>query len=117
MEELHDLSVNLHSLARVQNCINWQKSRMNWLKEGDAYSKKFHDVMSKWRRQNAINVVYVDGVRVEGVQNIRAAVFHYFSTLFKIAGHVRPGVDGLNFQKLSYTEVGNLTKPFSLEEV
>jgi hypothetical protein len=63
MEELHDLSANLHSLARVPNSINWQKSRMNWLKEIDANSKKFHGVMSKRRRQNAINVVFVDGVR------------------------------------------------------
>jgi len=29
LEELHDLSVNMHSLARVQNSINWQMSRMN----------------------------------------------------------------------------------------
>jgi len=31
LEELHDLSVNLHSMARVQNSINWKKARMNWL--------------------------------------------------------------------------------------
>jgi len=29
----------------------------------------------------------------------------------------RPGVDGLPFRKLSFGESGNLTKPFSLEEV
>jgi hypothetical protein len=49
-EELHDLAVNLHSLARAQNSINWQKSRLNWLKEGDANSKFFHGYMSS-RRQ------------------------------------------------------------------
>jgi exonuclease III len=42
--ELHDLSVNLHSLAQVQNSINWQKSRMHWLREGDANFKFFHVV-------------------------------------------------------------------------
>ena len=29
VEELHNLSFQLHSSARVQNSINWQKSRMN----------------------------------------------------------------------------------------
>lgn len=40
IEELHALSVNLHSLARIPNNINWQKSRMHWLQEGHANSKK-----------------------------------------------------------------------------
>ena len=74
-EELHDLSVNMHSLARAQNSIKWQMSRMNWLKEGDANTKFFHGYMSSRRRHNAINVVSVDGVSVDGVQNIRAAVY------------------------------------------
>ena len=44
--ELHDLSVNLHSLLRVQTNMCWQQERMNWLKEDDANSKKNHGVMS-----------------------------------------------------------------------
>ena len=39
--ELHELSLNLHSMARLQNSINWQNSRMQWLEEGDANSKFF----------------------------------------------------------------------------
>jgi len=48
--ELHDLSVSLQYMARMQNNTNWQKSRMNWSKEGDANSKKFHNYMSHRRR-------------------------------------------------------------------
>jgi len=94
VSELRGLSLTLHSLARLQNSMNWQKSRLNWLKEGDANSKIFHGYMSQRRRQNAINVVFVDGGTVEGVHNIRAAVFHHFSTHFKKAGVDRPTVDG-----------------------
>jgi len=117
VQELHDLSVNLHSLARTLNSVNWQNSRMKWLKEGDANSKFFHGVMSNQRRQNAINMVFVVGVRVEGVHDIRAAVFNHFSSHFKAFGPVRQGVEGLSFRKLNGVQASNLTKPFSLVEV
>ena len=46
VQELHELSVNLHSMARTQTRINWHKARMNWLREGDANSKKIHGMLS-----------------------------------------------------------------------
>lgn len=101
VDELHELFVNLHSMAQVQNSVNWQKSRMNLLQEGDANTKFFHGCMSNRRRHNAINTVFVDGVSVEGVHNIRAAAFNHFSSHFKHIGTARPSVDGLMFRKLS----------------
>lgn len=117
VEELYNLSFQLHSTARVQSSINWQKSRLNWLQEGDANTKKFHGVTSTRRRQNAIQMVFVNGMNVEGVQNVRAAVFNHFSSHFKVVTTDRPSVEGLHFHTLSYGEAGNLTKPFSLDEV
>lgn len=99
--ELHDLSLNLHSLARAQNSISWQKSRLHWLHEGDANSKFFHEVMSNFRHHNAIKMVSVGRVNVEGVQNIREAVFDHFSTHFKVVREGRPGIQGLHFRKLT----------------
>jgi len=66
IKELHDLSVNLHFMARVQTSMNWQKGRMNWLQEGDANSKFFHNMMSNRQRRNYINLVHVDDVLVVG---------------------------------------------------
>lgn len=115
--ELHGLSANYHSLARVHNSICWQKSRMKWLKEGDANSKFFHGVMNHRRRHNTISMVSVGGVNVEGVHNIRSATFNHFSNFFKASREVRPDMDGLNFRKISFGEAGTLTKPFNIEEV
>lgn len=112
MKELHDLSLNLHSMSRVLNNINWHKSRLKWLQEGDENSKFFHSVMSNRSHRNAITMVRVDGVSVEGVQNIRAAVFNHFSTHFKNHAAIRPGVEALPFRKLSYGEAGKFNKTF-----
>jgi len=81
-----------------------QKSRMNWLQDGDANSKFFHGYMSNRRRSNAINVVNVDGVYIEGVQDIRAAVFNHFSNHYKIVGSTRPSAESLHFCQLSFSE-------------
>jgi hypothetical protein len=115
--ELHDLSLSLHSLSRVQNSITWQKSRMHWLNEGDANTKFFHGMMSHMRRNNYINLLSVGGVVIEGVQNNRTTVYNHFSSHFQATGEERPSVYGLPFRQLSFGEAGNLTRPFSIEEV
>jgi len=115
--ELQELSVTLHSMSRTQNNISCQQSRLKWLKEGDENSKKIHRIVSSSQRCNAINLVKVDGVNVEGVQGVRAAVFTHISNHFKRQAADRPGVAALPFCKLSYAEAGNLTKPFTVEEV
>ena len=117
LHEIRDLSVELHSMAKVQNSVNWQKSRLNWLKEGDANSKFFHGVMSGRKRHNTINMVLVDGAYVEGVNHVRSAVFTHFSTHFKSSSASRPGVGGLPFRQLSGVDAGSLILPFSQEEV
>jgi hypothetical protein len=115
--ELHDLSENLHSLSRIQTSICWQQSRLRWLQEGDANTKFFNGIMSSRRRRNAIQMLQVNGVQIEGVQNIRATVFNHFSSHFRHIEVEQPRVDNLCFRQLSMTESGNIIRPFTLEEV
>ncbi|CAJ2635027.1 unnamed protein product [Trifolium pratense] len=88
-----------------------------WLKEGDANSKYFHSVLASRRRRNAISVIQVDGVTLEGVNPIRQAVFSHFESHFKASNVERPGVDDLQFKRLTQVEVGGLIKPFTEVEV
>lgn len=62
-------------------------------------------------------MVSVGGVNLEGVHNIREAIFDHFSNHFKVQGVSRFDVSRLNFRKLSNAAVCNLTRPFLLEEV
>ena len=117
VSELHDLSVSLHSLSRIQTSMCWQQARLKWLQEGDANTIFFNGVMSSRRRRNAIQMLQVNGVQVEGVQNVREAVLHHFSSHYKATNVVRPGVEELRFRRQSVAESGTLIRPFSLEKV
>ncbi|PNX58703.1 cysteine-rich receptor-like protein kinase, partial [Trifolium pratense] len=115
--ELHGVSYDIHSLSRLHASISWQQSRSLWLKEGDANSKYFHSVLASRRRRNALSVIQVDGVTLEGVNPIRQAVFSHFESHFQAPNVDRPGVDDLQFKRLDPMEIGGLTKPFSETEV
>lgn len=83
IEELHGVSEELFSLSQINSSICWQQSRMQWLREGDANTKFFHNIMSSRSRQNAIPFFLVDSVLVEGVANVRSAVYnHIFHITF-----------------------------------
>lgn len=78
---LRSSTVDIHSLSRLNTSISWQQSRLSWLKDGDANSKYFHAVLAARRRGNSINYLNVDGLIVEGVIQVREAVFNYFCLL------------------------------------
>jgi len=58
----------------------------------------------------------VHGVLIEGVDNVRSAVFSYFSNQFQARRSKRPSMEALHFRSLSCREGAGLIKPFSLDE-
>jgi len=115
-DELHGVSENIRSLSKLNTSICWQQSRNQWLREGDANSKKFHYAMSSRRRHNALCPVLVDGVMIEGLEPVRHAIFTHFAQHFKSQNVVRPSVSNLQSRSLSMIDGGRLIKPFSMDE-
>ncbi|CAJ2638862.1 unnamed protein product, partial [Trifolium pratense] len=115
--EFQGVSLDIHSLSRLHASISWQQSRSLWLKDGDVNSKYFHSVLASRHRRNAMSVIQVDEVTLEGVEPIRQAVFSHFESHFKAFNVNRPGVDDLQFKRLNHVENGSLIKPFTEAEV
>jgi hypothetical protein len=117
VDELHGLSEDLFSLSRINNSICWQQLRALWFGEGDANTIFFHTTMSNRKRRNVVSSVLVNGVMVEGVDNVRATIHSHFSSHFQSRVEERPSMADLHFRSMSHAEGVGLVKPFSLEEV
>lgn len=105
----------------TRNCsFLWRKSRMEWLKEGDANSQFFHRCVQKRRKVNEILGLNVDGVLVGGVELIREEINRYFENQFQKGGGGRrmPVAWGdIPCSSLSESESNELIAPFSEEEI
>ena len=117
LEEMRNITHDIHSLSRVSASITWQQSRSRWLKDGDANSKYFHSMLSSRRRRNSIVSLMVNGNLVEGVQPIRNAFFSHFQEHFAAQNILRLGAENLLFKQLSYAEGRSLILPFTEAEV
>jgi len=105
MEELYSLS---NKLLCNQNKIGFGREM-----QIESFSMC---LMSSKRRSNAIIKINVNGLQVEGVNNVRSAVFNHFETHFQLSVCASLVMDNLNFKSISMGR-GDLVKHFSLEEV
>lgn len=72
----------LHSCYRLQTAILKQKSRVQWLKEGDANSRFFHRAIQIRNHINSIRTLKMGGSILSTPEIIKSAVLDYFSVFF-----------------------------------
>lgn len=74
---------------QAQEASYWhQRSRVNWLREGDLNTRFFHQSTIQRRRRNMIlKLKAEDGQWVEHPSRVRQMVEDHFQNLFKSEGH------------------------------
>jgi len=60
--------------------------------------------MSNKKRRNVVTSFLVNGVMVEGVENVCAAIHSHFSSHFQSRVEERPSMFDLHFRSLSHAE-------------
>lgn len=94
-----------------------QRSRIQWLKEGDRNTKFFHKVAFSQRSANSILGLTINGVWSQDLGAIGSEVEDYYINLYKEEFPVRPMLDGMEFDCISTAENRMVERAFSKEEV
>jgi hypothetical protein len=108
--QLWHLKINTLSLLA-------QRSRVRWLREGDANSRYFHTCIKSRGKKNFIRALRVGNDWLETPVKIRNATVVYFRQQVASLFWNRPKLDGIVFPNLSPDDNTWLTRPFGMEEI
>ena len=109
----------MDNLSRQEESHWKQKSRIQWLKEGDANTKIFHQTTLQKRRRNQVVAIKENsGGWVENTARIRQIFDEYYIDLFTSSGN-RDWGDVLECitPRVSMTMNDELNAPVSVEEI
>ncbi|GKV38651.1 hypothetical protein SLEP1_g46541 [Rubroshorea leprosula] len=98
--------------------VAWkQKTKLDWVKQGDANSKLFHRIMNSNRRRKMIRGIYKDGAWIEEPSVVKQEVREYFNKIFQEEQWDRPKLGGLQFKQLNEEDSVWLEREVPAEEV
>jgi hypothetical protein len=115
-KELAQLIENLLEQEEIKWC---QRSRTNWIQNGDRHTNFFHNYATARKKKNFIKRINnATGDFLEGTDNIKPLVLDYFTNLFASGNNV---IDPNFLEKISpriTSEMNSkLLAPFTAEEV
>ena len=82
-----------------------QKSRVQWLKEGDKNTKFFHCLANGRRRTNFIGEITLDGRKVTRPYEVKEEIAEFFKSHYSKKNDFRPDISGLDLKRLSDLEI------------
>jgi len=112
-----DLLSQLRRLEEKEEAMLKQKSRVEWIKNGDSNSKFFHSKL-RWRRgRNDLVGIRIDGSWCEDPISVKSQVKQFFGRRFEAPLECKLRLDGVNFSTISECENAMLCGIFTEEEV
>lgn len=117
IKQRKECGIEFWQCARRIESLAHQKSRINWVKEGDANTKYFHAMINYRRKKNSLPGLQVDGVWMEDPNSVKEAVKCFFAQKFKTSRWNRPRLDGVPFKLISEANANLLEENFSAEEI
>ncbi|KAM1239603.1 hypothetical protein ACFX2J_045019 [Malus domestica] len=118
-EEILKLTIEVDLLREQEESFWKQRSRINWLREGDANTLFFHQsTLHRRRRNKVVKILMEDGVWEENPRRVHQVVDDYFINLFTSFGPRDWGqaLDSIN-QIVTDDMNQSLLEPISEEEI
>lgn len=118
-DEIMSLSRTVDYIWRQEECYWQQRSRVQWLNEGDANTKFFHQsTLQRRRRNKVVTLMNSIGEWIDNPCQFRKLVDEYFMELFKSSGQ-REWVDILDcvIPKVTNDMNALLSNEVSMDEV
>ncbi|XP_026420592.1 uncharacterized protein LOC113316654 [Papaver somniferum] len=103
--------------AKLESIRMKQKTKNQWIIEGDHNTSFFHRYANNRRRANTIGSIRVDGDVTEEQSVIASHIQDFYINLYKEDRSNRPFVEDLEFSAISVEESTNLEKRITDEEV
>ncbi|XP_039123300.1 uncharacterized protein LOC120259908 [Dioscorea cayenensis subsp. rotundata] len=113
-----DLSFNLEEIRRQEEIYWRQRSRAQWIKEGDENTKFFHAVANGRKNRNFIPGIIHGGSRIVDPGEIGKVFAAHFNQHFGFQRSSRLRIDFQRlFQLKTAVDLNGLEAPFSVEEI
>jgi len=117
--QIRSIDLNIDALESQEEAMWFQRSRQNWLTEGDKNTAFFHQKATQRRNVNSINKLR-DGNEqwIEDDDQIETLLLHYFSDIYKTRGvHDLGKITGLIQPRITVEMNHRLLQPYTEAEI
>ncbi|XP_057425790.1 uncharacterized protein LOC130719169 [Lotus japonicus] len=117
-KERQQVQAEFWRIAKLNESLLFQKSRLRWIKEGDMNTKYFHSIVNWKRKTDSIVGLVMDGSWVEDVTRVKERVKEFFEEKFQNQPFTRrPRLDGVLFNQIYDEDNRRLCACITLEEI
>lgn len=117
MEIRRSLQEEFWKIAKMHDSLLFQKLRDRWIKEGDANTRYFHNMVNWIRKVNAIKGLSIQGEWVEDPSLVKGKIKDFFEENFKDRSWTSLTLGGVHFNIVSAADNASLTAYFDLDEI